>query len=143
MKIDKGVLERFEKIIIETGFSRSQFAREIGLTASAISEIFSDRRKNLSGIVVKMMEIKLGVNPKWLENGLGDQYISFTSLSGPEEDQLIRIYRSLSIQNQEMLISFCETLSYQSKNQRTIDVDSKVAEKRRRYNSKNIVQNND
>lgn len=113
MLIDKGVLNRLELLIQETGQTRKQFADSIGHSPSTITEIFSGRIKNLSGTLGKILELKYSINLEWLKTGKGKQYKSSLIINCPREHELFVKFRRLRGKYKDSLLILAETLYLQ------------------------------
>ena len=131
MKINEEILIRLKQIIEESGLSRRQFALGIGHAPSTITEIFTQRIRTLSGSVITILELKYGINPTWLETGMGDKWKHPEKINDHREIVLLRQFRSLTNGNKTMLEAFSETLHRQ---QGGDDEDeSRVAEEKPLY----------
>lgn len=84
-KID--VREQIAKIIESEQMTAKQFANEIGVAASTISNILSDRNKPSTEVCVRILNRFRTINSDWLMLGTGSMYrpngaVTQTSLFG-------------------------------------------------------------
>ncbi|MES0489462.1 MAG: helix-turn-helix transcriptional regulator [Leptospirales bacterium] len=110
MKLDQCIISRLAEIIEDSGMNKQQFARAIGLTPSSLSEIFSGRIKNLSTSLLRVLELKRGVNPEWLRTGKGAQYIMSNQVVCPYEYELVLYHRKLGFECKKGLAALCQAL---------------------------------
>ena len=70
---------RLKELIKAIGYSQRQFAKELGVSPTTISDYISGRA-NPSPKVLKAIEEKFNVNPEWLREGKGEMFL-------PKEDE--------------------------------------------------------
>lgn len=117
MKIDSGVLQRLNEVIIDSSLSRRQFALGIGHAPSTITEIFSKRIKTLSGSIITILELKYGINPDWLSTGVKPKYVESVKVNDQTDLELLKKFRSLNKSNKTMVLRFADTLFSQQSNE--------------------------
>ena len=57
------------------GFTQSEFAQGLGLKQGSYSDIECGRIKNFSESLLMMLELNLGINPRWVLHEEGDQFL--------------------------------------------------------------------
>lgn len=69
------ISERLRLLRIKLEMSQEDFAESIGLKQGSYSDIERGRTKNISGPIIKIIEILYGVNSEWLIKGEGELFI--------------------------------------------------------------------
>ncbi|MES0490897.1 MAG: helix-turn-helix transcriptional regulator [Leptospirales bacterium] len=113
MVVTKEVLTRLSKIIDETHLNYEDFAISLGLNLSKITNLLNGKTKTISGNFVKLIEILYGVNPVWLETGMGKKYSKNARPVTAKEILLMENFRLLSEYNQDLICLISETLHKQ------------------------------
>ncbi|MES0491961.1 MAG: helix-turn-helix transcriptional regulator [Leptospirales bacterium] len=108
MQINDEVLIRLSQIIEDSGLNRRKFAESIGVSPPTISEIFNNKIHSLSGTITKILELKYGINPIWLETGSGSHYRDSIILTDQEEILFVLNTRKLSLGNKKLLTILCD-----------------------------------
>ena len=55
--------------------SNGEFSDVLGITPAAVSDMIHGRVKKMSGPIIKLLELKYGVNPAWLLSGDGEMFL--------------------------------------------------------------------
>ena len=110
MDLKDDVLDRFKTVLKDTNLSQKEFGDSVGSSSASILSLFNGRVKSLSGNMVKLLEVVHGVNPVWLETGMGKKYIREPRLNNEDEIKLITNFRSLNASNQQLVYMISETL---------------------------------
>lgn len=66
--------DRFIRVFKKSGLSQKEFGLLLGLTQAQISRILNGER-NPTIMAIKVLELQLGVNPRWWTTGEGDMFI--------------------------------------------------------------------
>lgn len=74
--------DRIVKIITELNINQSQFASELGITPSRITDLQKGRTKSLSAEVITEIYRKFHVNPTWILTGEGEMFIQKSQKEG-------------------------------------------------------------
>lgn len=106
------IQDRLSQVIQILELNRSKFAREIGVTSGAISDIFHNRVKNLSDPFLYLIECQFRVNLEWLETGEGNMFLPNSAAHNLDEtgQKLVANYTSLDSARRNELLEFSEFL---------------------------------
>jgi transcriptional regulator with XRE-family HTH domain len=97
MEVKDRIIELRKKLKL----TQIDFAKELGVTSSAISSI--EKAKNMvTEANIKLICYIFNVNERWLRTGEGNIF----SESAPGEKDIIDIYRTLSVDGQKMLLEY-------------------------------------
>lgn len=94
MELTGEIKDRIKRIVEESGLSQRRFSAKMNYASNKISEILHND-KALSNQFVNLLEKHFGVNPKWLETGLGSPYIPAIQARDLEEQVLLKNFRLL------------------------------------------------
>ena len=121
------IAERIEKLISALGVSKTEFARQVGVSQGFISQVCSGT-SNLSPRTAAAICQKFDVNDEWLKNGTGDMFKTLTrdeeiakfvgeALAGKDDDgvnnfkaQLIHVLSRLGEREWEFLADIAKEL---------------------------------
>lgn len=90
------------------GFSVAELARRIGVKQPSLWELENgESRAAKTSTLLKLAEV-LNASPEWLATGKGAPYK--ITAAGPDEGELIAIYRNLPVESQAALLIAAKTL---------------------------------
>ncbi len=113
IKINDATRRRLRQVIEETGLNYREFACSLGVNPSVITEIMSGRTAHISRAMRTVIQLKYGINTRWLISGEDPQYIRPTVVACPKEYELICNYRKLSPELKNSLIVFAGAMYLQ------------------------------
>lgn len=87
--------ERFAHVREAMGWSKAEMSRAIGISRSAVGQIELGDTKTLKGTTVTALERATGFSGLWLTSGKGPERKLSGALTGPEGDQIDKIYAAL------------------------------------------------
>jgi len=112
--------DRLRLALSERKMSPSALAAALGISAAAISKVMLGTSKTLSvENHVKAARV-LGISSEWLAEGDGDMAVSASTVpaqavTGPEEAELVQIYRSLVPEHRTAMLAMARGLHGASK----------------------------
>jgi len=68
---DTDIKNRIEKVLLESGMNKSEFARNMGVTPNYLAAVLTNPTKGVSATLFKGLA-EMGVNVNWLVTGKGD-----------------------------------------------------------------------
>jgi len=68
---DTDIKNRIEKVLLESGLNKSEFARNMGVTPNYLAAVLTNPEKGVSATLFKGLA-EMGVNVNWLVTGKGD-----------------------------------------------------------------------
>tara|TARA_R100000781_G_scaffold97371_1_gene61207 strand:+ start:85 stop:465 length:381 start_codon:yes stop_codon:yes gene_type:complete len=68
---DTDIKNRIEKVLLESGLNKSEFARNMGVTPNYLAAVLTNPSKGVSATLFKGLA-EMGVNVNWLVTGKGD-----------------------------------------------------------------------
>jgi transcriptional regulator with XRE-family HTH domain len=68
---DTDIKNRIEKVLLESGMNKSEFARNMGVTPNYLAAVLTNPTKGVSATLLKGLA-EMGVNVNWLVTGKGD-----------------------------------------------------------------------
>ena len=84
---------RIKELIKAIGYSQRQFAKELGVSPTTISDYIAGRA-NPSPKVIKLIEQKFNVNPEWLREGKGEMFLPAIE---EEEEIVVPLYPDVQV----------------------------------------------
>ena len=152
MELTNEIRERIKLVVDKAGLSQKRFSEKINYSSNKIAEILNGNNKTLSNQFVQLLESHFGVNPKWLETGIGSPCILSVQANDLEEQLLLKTFRLLGRSSKNILNGTCTVLYEEEQKkkqaeslpekqssgpapafQREIESPWKVAEKRSPY----------
>lgn len=115
IRIEEHTRDRLRSIIEDTGLNYKEFASSIGVNPSVITEVLSGRTTHLSKAFRTVIQLKYGINAKWLTTGEGKQYVQPTLVACPKEYELVCNYRKLSPELKTALTVIANAIYLQQK----------------------------
>lgn len=110
MELNKGVIARLEALLEDLNLSRGRLAEVLEVEAYVIDGIMKGKRKTIPGPLITLLELKYALNPKWLENGIGEMFKQNLITEDPYEILLLEQSRRLDSTNQELLMTVLNSL---------------------------------
>lgn len=95
--------ERIRALRKTKGLSQVRLAQLAGIKQPSLSELETGESKVAAGDTLVRLAAALECNPDWLATGKGSPVVALLDIS-PDENELLAIWRSLSEQNQELLM---------------------------------------
>ena len=95
---DTDIKNRIEKVVLDSGKNKSEFAREMGVTPNYLAGVLTNPSKGVSATLLKGLA-EMGVNVSWLVTGNGDALIgsgiSFQMRAEKAEARIANLERDL------------------------------------------------
>ena len=95
---DTDIKNRIEKVVLDSGKNKSEFAREMGVTPNYLAGVLTNPSKGVSATLLKGLA-EMGVNVSWLVTGNGDAWtgsgISFQMRAEKAEARIANLERDL------------------------------------------------
>lgn len=94
--------KRIKALREAAGLSGSELARRIGVKPPSLWEIEAGETKTIKAATLMRLSEALNADPAWLSSGRGAPYKM--AVSGPDEGELVSIYRNLTPDGQSALL---------------------------------------
>mgnify|MGYP003659621678 FL=1 len=95
---DTDIKNRIEKVVLESGKNKSEFAREMGVTPNYLAGVMTNPSKGVSATLLKGLA-EMGINISWIVTGNGDAWtgsgISFQMRAEKAEARVADLERDL------------------------------------------------
>jgi len=97
-----GIGGRVKMLREAAGLTQSELARRIGIKPPSLWLIESGDTKTVKGATLMRLSEALNADPAWLSSGRGAPYRM--AVAGPDEGELVSIYRNLPPDSQKALL---------------------------------------
>lgn len=100
--------QRIRALRLTRGMDQKALAKAAGIRPPSLSQLESGKSKKLKGSTLLGIAAALKANPDWINTGRGAPFQ--TAVAGPEEQELLAIYRAIPQQQQAAFVAMARGL---------------------------------
>ena len=100
--------KRIRALRLARGIDQKALAKAAGIRPPSLSQLESGKSKKLKGSTLMGIANALKANPVWINTGKGDPFQ--TTISDPEEQEIVNIYRALAPEGQAAFVAMARGL---------------------------------
>lgn len=112
--------ERIKAARTDAGYDQQEFAKLVGMSQSALSEVESGRSKEPRASAFMRMVRLLQVSPRWLAEGKGPMRDH-----NDDERELIEVFRGIDEKSRRLLLASARALKQQAEEEVTEEAEIK------------------
>ncbi len=109
--LNGNILERLDCLIRESGMNQKEFARLVGMSPSAITELLNGRVKKISNPFLLILFLQFGIRKQWLLTGEGAMSNPVIKTKTGFEVNILASYRKLSATNLRAFKVICDAMN--------------------------------
>lgn len=118
-----------------SGLTSRRFAHQIGITPSGLSGITTGRSKTLSGLFLKIAELRFNISAEWLMEGKGPIHATPWHIKDSHEMDKVLKFRSLDAERKKsvliMIDAFYKQLDQSEQENEKAEKDLKKTKKKK------------
>jgi transcriptional regulator with XRE-family HTH domain len=100
--------KRIRALRLARGIDQKALAKAAGIKPPSLSQLESGKSKKLKGSTLLGIATALKANPVWINTGKGDPFL--TTISDPEEQEIVNIYRAIAPEGKVAFIAMARGL---------------------------------